>query len=690
MVRRLLRLCLGLGPAIWWVSVAVAQEPTPEQQRERGAGSVRTTVSTTQAAAESAVLVQSDAERVSQLTRTIEEGENRLTVLKARLEDPQDEYFKAEADFKQVDGAFEAKQKEIAKLNEAGRTSEVDSQQAELDALTQRRQLAKERFDLAIQERKTLQEQVGTLEQKLQQDREALNKLVAPPPPATQPAAPAKAQGTPVEPAAAGAHPPTEKPALTSALPAADGTTAGSPSGAAQSFDAPPSKPSAPAPPPSKELVKAQEEAVVKDASAAEAQKQVRSVAERMEALLRSIDLERKLLETIRKKAANARDTESTLSDQAQRRWNEGAPQTELRELWTRVSEARERHRQAWAEVEERVSRIDDLEGELRRLQAEQIATLQEAQQKRQEAEKARKKVEQLESPLAPRNLLRWLVERGPRVLGILLGVFVVLWLARRGEAHAVRLLAGRSDRGSPEDRENRARTLVGVLHNAATIAVVTGGGLMVLTELGVNIVPLMGGAAVVGLAVAFGAQNLIRDYFYGFNILLENQYAVNDVVKIGDISGQVERITLRVTILRGLDGTVHFVPNGEITRVSNMTQGWSRALFDIRVAYKEDVDRVMEVLIELAKELRRDPEYRSLILESPEMLGVDSLGDSAVFIKFYLKTRPLKQWIVKREMLRRIKKKFHELNIEIPFPHRTVYHRHGEGEGPDTTGERG
>ena len=180
--------------------------------------------------------------------------------------------------------------------------------------------------------------------------------------------------------------------------------------------------------------------------------------------------------------------------------------------------------------------------------------------------------------------------------------------------------------------------------------------------------------------------------------ILLENQYKLNDVVKINDHSGQVEQITLRMTGLRDLEGNLHFIPNGEITSVVNMTHGWSRALFDIGVAYKENVDRVMEVIMELGKELRKDPKFRTLILEDPTMLGVDSFADSAVIIKFFIKTRPLQQWTVKRELLRRIKNRFDELGIEIPFPHRTVYHgnpaeanlgqvavatdEHGEGNG--------
>jgi small conductance mechanosensitive channel len=166
--------------------------------------------------------------------------------------------------------------------------------------------------------------------------------------------------------------------------------------------------------------------------------------------------------------------------------------------------------------------------------------------------------------------------------------------------------------------------------------------------------------------------------------ILLESQYGLNDVIKVGELSGVVERITLRITVLRGLDGTVHFIPNGQINSVSNMTHGWSRALFNIGVAYKENVDHVMKILMELGKELRRDAQFRYVILDDPEMLGVDHFGDSAVEIKFFIKTRPLKQWAVKRELLRRIKLKFDELGIEIPFPHRTVFHHHVSG-GPET-----
>jgi small conductance mechanosensitive channel len=138
-----------------------------------------------------------------------------------------------------------------------------------------------------------------------------------------------------------------------------------------------------------------------------------------------------------------------------------------------------------------------------------------------------------------------------------------------------------------------------------------------------------------------------------------------------------VEHISLRTTVLRDLEGVVHFIPHGTITTVSNLTHGWSRALFDIDIAYTEDIDRVMEVLLALGRALRQDPMYGPLILDDPEMLGVDVLADSSVILKFFLKTRPLQQWTVKREMLRRIKNKFDELGIEIPYPHQTVHHRY-------------
>jgi small conductance mechanosensitive channel len=280
----------------------------------------------------------------------------------------------------------------------------------------------------------------------------------------------------------------------------------------------------------------------------------------------------------------------------------------------------------------------------------------------------------------AMETMVTWLVAHGPKLLIIAAGTTALLWLGSRVEGQLVEWLMRRMERMNRQEREARVRTLVQVCHNTAAVAIVAAAVTMSLSEIGVDVGLVLGSAAVVGLAVAFGAQNLIRDYFCGFIVLIENQYKVGDVVKIAGVGGVVERMTLRITALRDEDGTLHFIPNGQITLVSNKTHGWSRALFEIQVSYREDVDRVMDVLCEIGRGLRQDPAYAPLIVSDPEMLGVDQLGDSAIVIKFFMKTQPMKRWGVKREMLRRIKKRFDELGIEIPFPQRTVYHRYEGG----------
>jgi small conductance mechanosensitive channel len=279
------------------------------------------------------------------------------------------------------------------------------------------------------------------------------------------------------------------------------------------------------------------------------------------------------------------------------------------------------------------------------------------------------KQLEQLRASLGQRfslrSILDWLLSHGLKIVLILVAVVVVLWIARLLQDRLVALLAGRSTRGLPEERENRARTLVSVLQNALRTVAIAVGVFMILEELSVPVGPLLGSAAVVGLAIAFGAQSLIKDYFSGFMILLEQQYLLGDVIKVGDITGSVERITMRVTVLRDLEGRVHFIPHGQIQIVTNLTQDWSQALFDVNIAYKEDVDRVTDVLMNLAGELKSDEKFGPMILGEPQMLGVENLGDAAVTIKFAIRTRPMKQWDVKRELLKRIKRRFGELGID-------------------------
>lgn len=269
-------------------------------------------------------------------------------------------------------------------------------------------------------------------------------------------------------------------------------------------------------------------------------------------------------------------------------------------------------------------------------------------------------------------GFIAWIRNHGVSVVAILLIASAILWLANRLHKRLVRFLAG--GRGTAVEQENRARTLVGVMHNALRTTVITIAFIMLLEEVGVSIGPLLGGVAVVGLAVAFGAQSLIKDYFTGFLVILEQQYMIGDVVKISGsnfsgLTGQVEQITLRVTVLRDMEGAVYFIPHGQITVVSNLTHEWSQAAFDVIVPCSEQVDRVRSVFFNLVAGMRDDAKYGPMILNDPEMLGVDSLGDATFTIKFTLKTLPLKRWEVKRELLRRIKDKFQELQIKVSVP---------------------
>ena len=257
------------------------------------------------------------------------------------------------------------------------------------------------------------------------------------------------------------------------------------------------------------------------------------------------------------------------------------------------------------------------------------------------------------------------------RVIIIIVAAWLLLKIMQRAITALRERIASRMD-----DRESakRAETLGRVFRYLATVVVSLIAGMLVLAELGVSVAPILGAAGVVGLAVGFGAQSLVKDFFTGFFLLLENQIRQGDVVKIGDHAGSVEVVTLRYVQLRDYDGNVHYVPNGNISTVINMTRGFSNAVMDIRVAFRENVDQVMAVMHSVAAELREDPDFRPKILADLEMAGVDSWADSAVIIRCRFRTVALEQWGVKREYLRRLKAAFDEHGIEIPYPHMTVY----------------
>ena len=260
----------------------------------------------------------------------------------------------------------------------------------------------------------------------------------------------------------------------------------------------------------------------------------------------------------------------------------------------------------------------------------------------------------------------------------------LIIFLSMRFVLRQIEKILSRKQVLREDDFTLRVKTLNKLINWLGTLIIFIVVISLVLENFGFSIAPLIAGAGIIGLAFGFGGQYLIRDLINGLFILVEDQYRINDVIKIGDLGGLVENINLRITTLRDLEGRVIMIPNGEIKTVINYTKGYAQALFDIGVAYKENVDNVIQVIHDIGKEMRQDSYFGRLILDNLEMFGVDDFADSAVVIKFRIKTLPIKQWEVMREFRRRLKNRFDELGIEIPFPHRTLYW----GAGNKSTGE--
>ncbi len=256
------------------------------------------------------------------------------------------------------------------------------------------------------------------------------------------------------------------------------------------------------------------------------------------------------------------------------------------------------------------------------------------------------------------------------------IGVIIfVAWLIKRVLHKAVGGLRNHLTKGF-DDREaiKRAETLGRVIRYLVSVVVTLVGTMLVLSEVGISLAPILGAAGVVGLAVGFGAQSLVRDYFSGFFLLLENQIRQGDVVTLAGQTGTVEEVTLRYVQLRDYAGNVYFIPNGQISTVVNMSRGFGNAVIEVGVAYREDVDEVMAVMQRVAVELREDPVFGPRILQDLEMAGVNDWAQSAVMIRARIRCQAQEQFGVRREFLRRLKKAFDAEGIEIPFPHLTVY----------------
>lgn len=271
------------------------------------------------------------------------------------------------------------------------------------------------------------------------------------------------------------------------------------------------------------------------------------------------------------------------------------------------------------------------------------------------------------------------------RVAASIAGVVLLALIVRILAGKALRMFFEKvSARAALVEERKRIETVSRVTRRTVSLLIVLVTAMVVLNQLGISIAPILGAAGVVGIAVGFGAQSLVKDVFAGVVLLIENQIRVGDVVEIAGLSGVVEELSLRKVKLRSYDGSVHYISNGLITTVTNRSTEFAYAVMDIGVGYRESVDRVYEVMREVAAGLQDDAAFKPRILGELEIAGVEQWADSAVVIRCRIKTQPLEQWGVRREYLKRLKAAFDEQGISIPFPHRTIIHENAPGPKDD------
>jgi len=267
-----------------------------------------------------------------------------------------------------------------------------------------------------------------------------------------------------------------------------------------------------------------------------------------------------------------------------------------------------------------------------------------------------------------------WLLSHGVKIIIIVVAAYLLNIIISRIIIRTVRVTVVADETMSEESEKKREDTLIHIFKGAFRIVLLVIAILMILQEGGLEIAPILAGAGIVGLAVGFGAQYLIRDIITGLFIIIENQYRIGDVINIDTTGGLVENITLRMTTLRDLNGTVHHIPHGEIKRVSNLSKNFARVNLDIGISYNSNLEHVIEVINQTGIDLAKDPAYKDFIISPPKFLRVNDFADSAIMIKILGDTKPLKQWEITGELRKRLKIAFDREGIEIPFPQRVIH----------------
>jgi len=602
-----------------------------------------------------------ETERINRLRGIIKLDQEKLAQTRK-------EFAELEEFFDSLNGFIEKGEAELAdkvsqldtfngEASEDGTVSEeAAALQEEIQSLEKRIAVAKTELELRFNSGKTMQSQIQSLEQKIANDESALEALLNPTLVLPQALSPVPAAPTAAPADGASTAPTAAQMMIPGAVPAQQGASV---------------PPSAAPQPETAEQIEARREAEKLEAEARVAEQQLVSFVERKRALDAQIEIEQSLLDTAKQSRKNLDLAADGARANLQRLIDNEASKAELRESESSIDNIQKLQRRNREEIDQRRAYLDSLYKRREELNQEQLAVTQQTEEKRLEAAEARKRSVWLESPLHPRNVGQWFLVRGPRILMVIAFAWALLALVRFSSQRIARTLVGKV--GGARRGSNRADTLALSFQSALSLLIMVSAVLLAFQEAGVDIKTVLGGAAILGVAFAFGAQNLMRDYFTGFMIVLEDQYELGDLITIGAITGTVEKLNMRTTVLRDLEGRVHFIPNGEIKSVTNRTYVWGRALLEIPVGFKEDPDRVMAVIQAVEEEFRADPEFSSWVTGDPVMLGVDKFSEYGMIIKTFVQTQPDKIFATKRELLRRIKKRFDEEGIEISVPHRTL-----------------
>jgi len=595
----------------------------------------------------------SNAERVLKIEASIKADQNRIKELTKELDEKQKSFTYLSDNLKKLAQQKEDKEQQLSAITDQ-KSQDAKNLQQEIENILKEYELFKKQADLVLQTQKTLKAQINGLEEKIINDKKLLDGLrgdvkldTTTQPEVQQPATPEAPAGTKL---------PIGVPIP---LPSAPAVAATQKQEEIEALATP-------------EQIEAQKEEQEKRAEAKLAEQIVVDYVERKKSLENQIKREQQLLDNEVESRTNIETYLKNLEEK-QTAASEKGDQKEADQLRQEMIKIRKELRRLQKEIVSRSVLLNQLHQQMTDVQEGQLQAVNLAEDKRQAAETARQKNVWLQSPLHPHNIIQWTITRGPRVLLVIAFMVLLLFISKTSVKRVAKVVS-RKGRGTEESRSNRAETIALSLDAILRLLIYVGGTFLVLEEAGVDVKTILGGAAIIGLAFAFGAQNLMRDYFSGIMILLEDQYELGDVVTVGNVTGVVERVNMRATVLRDIEGRVHFIPNGEIKQVTNRTYEWAQAVFDINVSYKENVDEVMALLMELAQQLQQDPDYKDAILADPVMLGVNEFGNAAVTIKFMIKTKADKMWPVRREMLRRIKNKFDETGIQIPILQREVF----------------